>query len=83
MLSFLFQIEQKGYGMDYAKKWYLSKTVWGALLAIAAPLFQMGGLYLDEGMQSEVAESITTISRASGGLLALFGRMSAKRTLIR
>ncbi|MET3599249.1 hypothetical protein [Martelella mangrovi] len=69
--------------MDYAKKWYLSKTVWGALLAVAAPLFQMGGIYLDEGMQSDLATSITTFAGASGGLLALFGRISAKDTLVR
>ena len=69
--------------MDYSKKWYLSKTVWGALLAVSAPLFQMAGIYLDAGAQSELAASITTIAGASGGLLALFGRLSAKSALTR
>ncbi|AMM85010.1 hypothetical protein JET14_12835 [Martelella lutilitoris] len=69
--------------MDNTKKWYLSKTVWGALLAIAAPLFQMGGLYLDDGTQSELAASIATLAGASGGLVALFGRIAAKGTLSR
>ncbi|WP_180897660.1 hypothetical protein [Martelella soudanensis] len=65
------------------KKWYLSKTVWGALLAVAAPLLQLGGIYVDEGTQGELAASITTIAGATGGLLALFGRISAKSSLTR
>ena len=65
------------------KKWYLSKTVWGALLAVAAPLLQLAGFYIDEGMQGELAASITTIAGAAGGLLALFGRVSAKSSLTR
>ncbi len=69
--------------MDYTKKWYLSKTVWGALLAIAAPLFQMGGVYLDDGTQSELAASIATLVGASGGLVALLGRISARGALSR
>nr|WP_272210664.1 hypothetical protein [Marinicella sp. W31]MDC2876565.1 hypothetical protein [Marinicella sp. W31] len=69
--------------MDFAKKWYLSKTVWGALLAILAPLFQLCGIYLDEGMQHELAASITTLVGASGGMIALLGRLSAKGMLTR
>lgn len=69
--------------MDDAKKWYLSKTVWGALLAVAAPLLQLAGIYLDEGMQSELAASITTIAGAAGGVLALIGRISARSALTR
>ena len=69
--------------MDYTKKWYLSKTVWGALLAVAAPLLQLAGFYLDEGARSELADSITTVLGAAGGMLALFGRISAKSSLIR
>ncbi|MBB4121599.1 hypothetical protein [Martelella radicis] len=69
--------------MDNTKKWYLSRTVWGALIAIAAPLFQMGGIYLDHGTQSELAASIATMAGASGGLVALLGRIAAKGTLTR
>ncbi|MGV0818674.1 hypothetical protein V6767_01435 [Martelella sp. FLE1502] len=65
------------------KKWYLSKTVWGALLAVAAPLLQLGGIYIDDGTQSELAASITTIAGAAGGMLALFGRIAAKSSLTR
>lgn len=69
--------------MDYAKKWYLSKTVWGALLAFSAPLLQLVGIYIDEGTQGELAAAIATVAGASGGLIALFGRISAKSSLTR
>ena len=69
--------------MDYAKKWYLSKTVWGALLAVVAPALQLAGIYIDEGTQGELAASIATLAGVAGGLVALFGRISAKSALTR
>ncbi|AJY47225.1 hypothetical protein [Martelella endophytica] len=69
--------------MELTKKWYLSKTVWGALLAVAAPLLQYAGLHLDEGAQGELADSIIAILGAAGGLLAIIGRISAKASLVR
>lgn len=69
--------------MDYSKKWYLSKTIWGALIAVAAPLFQLVGIELSSDIQAQITDSIVTIAGASGGLLALFGRLSASRRLIR
>ena len=69
--------------MDYTKKWYLSKTIWGALLAVTAPLFQLVNISVDEAAQSQIADSITTIIGASGGVLALFGRLSAKASIHR
>lgn len=47
--------------MDDTKPWYLSRTVWGALVAIADTALQIVG--------------------AIGGLLALYGRLSAQKII--
>jgi uncharacterized membrane protein len=63
--------------MDGTKAWYQSKTIWGALIAIAAPLAQVIGLQLNADMQGELADIAVTFAGAIGGLLALYGRLVA------
>jgi uncharacterized membrane protein len=63
--------------MDGTKAWYQSKTIWGALIAIAAPLAQVIGLQLSADMQGELADIAVTFAGAIGGLLALYGRVVA------
>ncbi|WP_176083409.1 hypothetical protein [Martelella sp. HB161492] len=67
--------------MENVKKWYLSKTVWGALIAISASLAKVGGVEVDAGMQTELLNSIMTLVSAGGGVLALIGRLSATKSL--
>lgn len=61
------------------KPWYQSKTVWGALIAIAAPLLGRAGLELGGTEQAEIAEALTTLAGTIGGLLALYGRLTATK----
>ncbi|ODS56784.1 MAG: hypothetical protein ABS40_08280 [Agrobacterium sp. SCN 61-19] len=61
------------------KPWYQSKTVWGALIAIAAPLFGRAGLELGGADQAEIAEALTTLAGTVGGLLALYGRLTVTK----
>ena len=63
--------------MDNTKAWYQSKTVWGALIAVLAPLLHMVGLNLPTGFETELAEGLATVAGAVGGLIALYGRLSA------
>ena len=63
--------------MDTVKAWYQSKTVWGALIAVLAPLFQVVGLNLPAGFETELAQGLATVAGAVGGLIALYGRLSA------
>lgn len=63
------------------KPWYQSKTVWGALIAMAAPLVEMIGLSVDEGMKGELADHMVSLVSAFGGMLALYGRMVATRPI--
>lgn len=64
--------------MDDIKQWYLSRTVWGALVAIAASLAHSAGLTLSAGDQSQIVDGVVSVSGAIGGLLAIYGRVSAK-----
>jgi hypothetical protein len=63
--------------MDDMKAWYQSKTVWGALIAVAASLLQAGGIDLGNEVQSELADLAVTLAGAAGGLVAIYGRISA------
>ncbi|WP_320199273.1 hypothetical protein RMR16_003125 [Agrobacterium sp. rho-13.3] len=63
--------------MDSMKAWYQSKTVWGALLAVLAPLLHVVGLNLPTGFENELAEGLVTVAGGVGGLIALYGRLAA------
>jgi hypothetical protein len=63
------------------KQWYHSKTVWGALVAILASLLQASGVALDASGQDQLADNLVALSGAVGGLIALYGRLSADKRL--
>lgn len=63
--------------MDGLKNWYQSKTVWGALIAVAASALQLWGLEIGAEEQGELANLAVTLAGAVGGLLALYGRVVA------
>lgn len=61
------------------KPWYQSKTVWGALIAMAAPLLRGAGLDLAGSDQAVLADALVTLAGTFGGLLALYGRLTATK----
>lgn len=63
--------------MNNMKAWYNSKTIWGALIAVFAPLIQLAGVPLPIESQDELANGLVTVVGGIGGLLALYGRLSA------
>lgn len=67
--------------MNDSKPWYLSRTVWGALIAIAASITSTFGFTLSEADQNQIAETVLQIVGAFGALFALYGRLSASQTL--
>lgn len=67
--------------MEDVKQWYLSKTVWGGLLAVAASALQLKGLQLGAGDQSAIADSVVSIAGALGGIVAVYGRVTAKSAI--
>lgn len=63
------------------KPWYLSKTVWGGVLAIAASLANLAGLGISSLEQAELADHMTALLAAAGGIIAIAGRIVAQRKL--
>ena len=67
--------------MDTIKPWYLSKTIWGSLVAVAAAILSGLGLDFDEEAQTLFVEAVLQAISVGGSLFAIVGRLSA-RTLI-
>ena len=67
--------------MNDMKQWYFSKTVWGALVAIAASLMQGAGIELDLATRGEIADNAVALAGAIGGLIAIYGRLTAQKRL--
>jgi hypothetical protein len=65
--------------MNDVKAWYQSRTVWGALIAILASLANAAGIEITAGDEDELADLIVAAVGTAGGLIALFGRVSARR----
>lgn len=63
------------------KPWYQSKTIWGALIAMAAPLTRYVGLDLPLAEQAELADLLTVLASTFGALLALYGRLTATKAV--
>lgn len=63
------------------KAWYLSKTVWGGVLAIAASVANLAGFDISGAEQAELADKVTALLAAAGGLVAVAGRLAARRQL--
>lgn len=68
--------------MDAMKAWYQSKTVWGALIAVGASLFQATGMEVTPDVQADLADLAVTFAGVVGGIVSIYGRLSAD-TVIR
>ncbi|MEP2943576.1 MAG: hypothetical protein ABJ081_07710 [Hyphomicrobiales bacterium] len=67
--------------MNETKPWYFSRTVWGALIAIAASIGGAFGIMLGEVDQSALTDAILQMVGAVGAVVALYGRLSANQIL--
>ena len=59
------------------KPWYLSRTIWGSLIAVAAALGSILGISLDQTIQAELADIVVRMAGAAGALVAIYGRLAA------
>ncbi|HET7411768.1 MAG TPA: hypothetical protein VFJ18_03815 [Pararhizobium sp.] len=67
--------------MTDSKPWYLSKTLWGAAVAVAASLAGLAGIDITGADQTTIADSALQIASAAGALVAIFGRLAASHKL--
>ncbi|WP_160005486.1 hypothetical protein [Rhizobium sp. 18055] len=63
------------------KNWYSSKTIWGALVAIIASAMHFTGVDIVAADRSQIVDAIVNIAGALGGLLAVYGRVTAKSAI--
>lgn len=59
------------------KAWYLSRAVWGGVVAILAGLLSAFGINLDEAAQVDAVNIGLALAGAIGGALAIYGRVKA------
>ncbi len=59
------------------KPWYLSKTIWGSLIAVAAALAATAGITIDGQNQQVISDAILQVIAAAGALLSIYGRLTA------
>ena len=67
--------------MEDAKQWFMSKTIWGALLALGASVAQMAGVHVGIADQSAIGNSAVSIAGAVGSLVAVYGRVTANSAI--
>jgi glutamate synthase domain-containing protein 3 len=67
--------------MNELKNWYMSKTVWGGLIAILASCGNLLGLDIAAEDESGLVDGLTALVAAAGGLVAIWGRISARTRL--
>jgi len=67
--------------MNVSKPWYLSRTIWASVITVAtgaAGLFGVPTGVIDNGA---LTETMLQLVSAISGLVAIFGRVSAKTVI--
>ena len=65
--------------MQEVKPWYLSKGVWGGIVAmVAAVLAPIFGVSLDVETQVNITNILVSLSGVVGGALSVYGRVKAQ-----
>ena len=64
--------------MTTAKPWYLSRTIWASLVTIVTAFAGLTGVPIEGIDNSALTETILQAITAVSGLVAIFGRLSAK-----
>lgn len=61
------------------KPWYLSKSVWGGIVALVAVTLSVFGYGIGADDQAILVDYAVSIGGAVGGLLAIYGRIVASK----
>ena len=67
--------------MTDIKPWWQSKTLWGAIVTIGSSALGLTGLDVGETDREALIELMTALGAAIGGLIAIFGRITAKNRI--
>lgn len=61
------------------KAWYMSKGVWGGIIAIAAAVAGAFGIVVSPEDQASLTEAAVVVAGGVGGALAIVGRVMASK----
>ncbi|HEY4193846.1 MAG TPA: hypothetical protein VGM46_14465 [Mesorhizobium sp.] len=64
--------------MTTSKPWYLSRTIWASIVSVLTGTAGLTGLPLDGLDNGALTDTLLQIISAASGLIAIFGRLSAK-----
>ena len=67
--------------MPDTKSFLTSKTIWGGLLAIAAPAIGILGYTITPADQAAIVAVATSLASAVGGALTIWGRIKATKRI--
>jgi hypothetical protein len=63
--------------MDIRKPWYLSRTIWAAVVMVGATTAGVFGLPVENGETEQLVDAILQAVAAVAGVAAIFGRLAA------
>ncbi|MCB8836089.1 hypothetical protein [Aurantimonas sp. VKM B-3413] len=67
--------------MDDTKPWYLSRTIWGSVVALAAAGAGIFGYEVDAGTNEALTSALIEGAGAVGAIVAIYGRLAARSTI--
>ena len=67
--------------MNDVKSFVASKTIWGAGIAILPQLLSLFGLEISAADAEGIVSHVDAVVTAVGGLLAIYGRVTAKKAI--
>ena len=63
--------------MEIRKPWYLSRTIWAALVMVGATTAGAFGVSVEEGETQAIVDAILQAVAAVAGVAAIFWRLAA------
>lgn len=67
--------------MATTKPWYLSRTIWASIITILTGTAGLTGIPVDGFDSSAFTDTVLQAVSAISGLVAVFGRLSAKERI--
>jgi hypothetical protein len=67
--------------MTTSKPWYLSRTIWASIVTVLTGAVGLTGLPIDGLDSSALTDTLLQAISAVSGLIAVFGRLSAKHRI--
>lgn len=68
--------------MQETKPWYLSKTIWAAVVSVLATIATFFGYPTDEALRQSITNGILQFVAALAGMVAIFGRLAASTKIV-